>query len=63
MAWTDLLSALGLMLILEGLLPFASPSSWRNMLRQVGEAPDNSLRGIGAVSMIVGLLILYFARF
>lgn len=63
MDWTDLLSALGLMLILEGLLPFASPSSWRNMMKQVSAAPDNNLRGIGAVSMIVGLLILYFVRF
>lgn len=63
MDWTDLLSALGLMLILEGMLPFASPSGWRNMMRQVGSAPDSNLRAIGAVSMIAGLLILYFARF
>jgi len=62
MAWTDLLSALGLMLILEGLLPWASPARWRNMMRQVGEASDNSLRLIGAASMVAGMLILYFAR-
>ncbi len=62
MNWVDLLSALGLVLVLEGLLPFASPARWREMMRQVGESPDNTLRTIGAVSMIAGLLILYFAR-
>lgn len=62
MNWVDLLSALGLVLVLEGLLPFASPARWREMMRQVGEAPDRTLRTIGAVSMIAGLLLLYFAR-
>ncbi len=62
MNWTDLLSALGLMLVLEGLMPFASPANWRKMMQQLGTAPDSSLRVIGAISMVVGLLILYFAR-
>ena len=62
MAWTDLLSALGLMLIIEGLLPWASPQRWRKMMQQIGETTDNNLRAIGAVSMLAGMLILYFAR-
>lgn len=62
MNWIDLLSAVGLMLVLEGLLPFASPDRWRNMMRQVGEAPDSTLRIIGALSIIAGLLLLYFVR-
>ena len=63
MNWTDLLSALGLMLVIEGILPFASPARWRNMMRQITEAPDASLRGIGAISMIAGLIVLYVVRF
>lgn len=63
MDWTDFFSALGLLLVLEGLLPFASPSRWRNMMRQLAESPEVNLRLVGAVSMVAGLLILYFARF
>jgi uncharacterized protein YjeT (DUF2065 family) len=63
MNWTDLLSALGLMLVIEGIMPFASPASWRRMMQQITTSPDNSLRGIGAMSMVAGLLILYFVRF
>ena len=63
MDWTDLLSAIGLMLVLEGLLPFASPARWREVMRQLGGASDGNLRTIGAVSMIAGLLLLYFVRF
>lgn len=63
MNWTDLFSALGLMLVIEGIMPFASPASWRKMMQQVATSPDTSLRGIGAMSMVAGLLILYFVRF
>lgn len=62
MAWSDFFAALGLVLILEGILPFASPSGWRNMVQQISATADKNLRSIGAVSMIAGLLILYFAR-
>ena len=62
MNWIDLLSALGLMLVIEGIMPFASPSGWRTMMRQIAEAPDNSLRGVGAVSMLAGLLLLFLVR-
>jgi uncharacterized protein YjeT (DUF2065 family) len=34
MHWADLFAALALYLVIEGLLPFVSPSSWR---RQPGE--------------------------
>lgn len=62
MNWTDLFSALGLVLVIEGILPFASPANWRKMMLQVASSPDRSLRGIGVVSMVAGLLILYLAR-
>ncbi len=63
MNWTDLLSAFGLMLVIEGIMPFASPGGWRRMMQQVSSSPDTSLRGIGAMSMLAGLLILYFVRY
>jgi uncharacterized protein len=55
----DLLRAIALVLVIEGMLPFASPSVWRQAMRQAGELPDHVLRTIGIISMLGGLLILY----
>lgn len=59
---TDLLSALALMLVLEGLLPFASPSLLRRVLLQAAQMDDRGLRASGLASMAVGIVLLYLAR-
>ena len=45
------LAALGLALIIEGLLPFIAPSAWRQAFTQLMEKADGKLRlfGLGAV--------------
>ena len=53
--WT----ALALLLILEGLLPFAAPRVWREGFRHLTELTDGQLRFIGMMSVGVGLLGLY----
>ncbi|MDO8419952.1 MAG: DUF2065 domain-containing protein [Rubrivivax sp.] len=53
-----LLGALGLMLIIEGLLPFLSPGSWRAMFERATRLSDGQIRFIGLSSMVVGLLLL-----
>ena len=53
-----LVAALGLMLVIEGVLPFVAPGRWREAFRRMTEWPDASLRLIGAVSMGTGLAIL-----
>ena len=53
-----LLGALALMLVLEGLLPFLSPSAWRRMFERAIQLSDGQLRFIGLSSMLVGLLLL-----
>jgi uncharacterized protein YjeT (DUF2065 family) len=35
-----LLGALALMLVIEGLLPFLSPSTWRQVFERAGRARD-----------------------
>ena len=60
--WQDLLTALALMLVLEGILPFVSPGAFRNMLRMVGELDDKSLRNSGFFTMLAGLVLLYLVR-
>ncbi len=56
-----LLSALALMLIIEGLLPLVAPRAWRDMFRRIIELNDGQLRFIGLASMLAGLALLYFS--
>lgn len=59
---SELLSAFALMLVLEGLLPFASPALMRRILLQVAQTDDRGLRISGLASMVVGVVLLYLAR-
>ena len=54
--------ALGLMLVIEGVLPFLSPTSLRRTLLSLSQLDDRSLRILGLVSMVVGVLLLYLVR-
>ncbi len=56
------LIALGLMLVLEGLLPFLAPSVWRDTFRRITELADGQLRFMGLTSMLVGLLLIIFFK-
>ena len=58
----DLLAALCLVLVFEGLLPFVNPQAWRRTIRQVADFDDKTLRIVGIVSMIAGLLLLQLVR-
>lgn len=60
--WNVLLTALGLMLVIEGILPFLSPARLREMLDQVMGMDDRTLRIAGLVAMLAGLGLLYLAR-
>ena len=62
MFWTEILTALALVLVLEGMLPFISPSKYRRMVAEVVRLGDNSIRNIGLVVMIAGLLLLFIVR-
>ena len=58
---STLLMAFGLMLVIEGLLPFVAPRIWRETFRRVTEMADGQLRFIGLTSIIIGLtMILLF---
>ncbi|GAB6034202.1 DUF2065 domain-containing protein [Galenea microaerophila] len=53
-----LLAAFGMMLVLEGLLPFMFPEFWRKMMLQVTQLPENQLRLMGLTSIIIGTFII-----
>jgi len=57
--WGGLLDAVALLLVLEGIMPFLSPSSVRRMLARVSELGDRALRTAGLASMVAGVILLY----
>jgi hypothetical protein len=59
---TTFLLALALMLILEGVLPFLAPNLWRDTFRRITQMSDGQIRFVGLSSMLVGLLLLLWAR-
>lgn len=58
MTGPDWLAAIGLLLVIEGILPFAAPALWRDGFRRMLELRDGQLRFIGAASIIGGVFLL-----
>ena len=58
MTGSDWLAAIGLLLVIEGILPFAAPAAWRDGFRRILELGDGQLRFIGAASMLGGVFLL-----
>lgn len=60
--WHDLGSALALVLVLEGIMPFLNPQHFRRGLLLAARLNDASLRGLGFTGMVLGVVILYALR-
>ena len=60
--WEHIIPALALVLVIEGILPFLSPKSWRDAMSQAAQLPDGVLRSLGFASMVAGVIILYLTR-
>lgn len=54
----SLVMAFGLMLVLEGVLPFLTPRTWRQTFQRMIALSDGQLRFVGLASMMGGLLLL-----
>lgn len=53
--------ALGLMLVLEGLLPFVTPGAWRAAFRKIIDMSDGQIRFVALLAIIGGVaLVLLF---
>ena len=55
---SPVLTALALMLVLEGLLPFLAPATWRDTFRRLIELNNGQIRFIGLGSMLAGIVLL-----
>ncbi|MDJ0905478.1 MAG: DUF2065 domain-containing protein [Woeseiaceae bacterium] len=62
MPWQEILTAVALVLVIEGILPFVGPGRYRQMVAQIVRLGDNQLRTFGLALMIAGLLLLFFVR-
>ncbi len=60
--WQDLAVAFSLVLIIEGILPFQSPERWRMLAYRMADLDSRSVRWVGLLSMVTGLLMLSVLR-
>ncbi|MFQ6371587.1 DUF2065 family protein [Shewanella sp. YIC-542] len=58
MSWHVGLTALGMVLLLEGLGPLLFPNRWRQYLQQIASMPAATLQRIGAALVLLGAMVL-----
>lgn len=58
----ELLTALSLVMIIEGVMPFVSPGRWRELVLQVAQLDDTALRRMGLATMVLGLVLLLWLK-
>jgi len=59
---SDFLAAIGLVLVIEGLLYALFPNAVRRMMEMARETPDPTLRAGGLAAVIVGVVIVWLVR-
>jgi len=58
----DILTALCLVLVLEGVLPFLNPDGYKRTMRAMLDLKSEHMRIIGLSSMIAGVVLLTIVR-
>ena len=59
---TDLLAALCLVLVIEGLFLLVAPGAWKRMAAQLTLTPERVLRIGGGAMIVAGLIALQLVR-
>lgn len=55
----DWLTIIGLVLVIEGMMPLLFPKVWQGYIRRLAEEPIGAIRQIGAVLFALGILFLW----
>lgn len=58
----ELITALGLVLVFEGVLYALAPGGMKNVMRSALETPEQTLRIAGLVAAVIGLFIVWIVR-
>jgi uncharacterized protein YjeT (DUF2065 family) len=61
-AWSDLLAAFALYLVLEGIMPFLNPAGMKRAIAVMLQIPDQQLRFGGLGAIVAGLVLLVIVR-
>lgn len=56
----DLLTAIALVLVIEGLMPGIAPAAWQRYLSEIARMNPRTIRVAGIISMVAGALLLQF---
>jgi uncharacterized protein YjeT (DUF2065 family) len=60
--WHDLLVALCLVMVIEGIWPFLDPAGIRRALLLIAGQDDRVVRLLGLTSMVAGVVLLYLVN-
>ncbi len=55
---TSFVIALGLVLIIEGIVPLVLPSIWKDTFRRMTSLDDGQLRFVGLMAVVSGVVVL-----
>ena len=55
----DWLLVIGMVLIIEGMMPLLFPKIWQDYIRKLAQEPASTVRQVGAVLFFIGILLLY----
>jgi uncharacterized protein YjeT (DUF2065 family) len=58
----EILTAIALVIVIEGLLPAISPTAYRKAVAQLSMLPDKSIRYTGLALMLVGVILLHIVH-
>jgi len=58
----DLITAIGLLFFIEGLLLAIFPSRIKSMVELIKKTPENKLRTLGLVFLTIGFLIIWYIK-
>ena len=55
----DWYTVLGLVLIIEGMMPLMFPRIWQGYIRKLASEPIGAIRQVGAILFILGIIMLW----
>ena len=59
---SDFIVALGLVFVIEGLAFCAFPTTAKRAMESVQQTPDSTLRTVGIVSAVLGIILIWAIR-
>lgn len=60
--WNNFLIAIALMLVIEGVIPFLNPDTFKKSLMLIIQMDNKNIRIAGFFSMIAGVVLLYIVN-